>query len=197
MADPASLEQLHEAAISRFGDLDILVNNVGRSAAGPAIDVTDESWETDLNVKLLAHIRLARLVVPGMRRRGGGVIVSVLAIMGKHPSAASAPTSVSRAAGIAMVKGLSRDLAGDNIRVNSVCVGIIKSEQHDRRWRSQQGAVSRDDFYAMEAAKRNVPLGRTGEAEEAAAAVVFLASQAASYITGVALNVDGGASYVV
>ncbi|HEY2238542.1 MAG TPA: SDR family oxidoreductase [Streptosporangiaceae bacterium] len=196
VTDPAALQRLHDEATARFGGLDILVNNVGGSSRGPALDISDEAWETDLSLKLMAHVRMARIAVPGMRSRGGGAIVSVLGIVGKHPSAQSTPTSVSRAAGLAYAKALSRDLAPDNIRVNCVCVGVIKSEQHDRRWRGQQDQLSRDEFYDRLAATRGVPMGRTGEAGEAAAAIAFLVSGAASYITGAALNVDGGSSHV-
>jgi NAD(P)-dependent dehydrogenase (short-subunit alcohol dehydrogenase family) len=131
-----------------------------------------------------------------MRRREGGAIVSVLGIVGKHPTGKSTPTSVSRAAGLAYAKALSRDLAPDRIRVNCVCIGLVKSEQHDRKWRAAEDQAGRDEFYDHLAAGRDIPLGRAGEAHEAAAAIAFLASDAASYITGVALNVDGGSSFV-
>jgi 3-oxoacyl-[acyl-carrier protein] reductase len=196
VTNPASLQQLHDEVTARFGGLDILVNNVGGSSRGSAVEISDEAWETDLSLKLMAHVRMARIAVPGMRSRGGGAIVSVLGIVGRHPSAQSVPTSVSRAAGLAFAKALSRDVALDNIRVNCVCVGVIKSEQHDRRWRGQQGQLSRDSFYDQLATSRDVPMGRTGEATEAAAAIAFLVSGPASYITGAALNVDGGSSHV-
>jgi 3-oxoacyl-[acyl-carrier protein] reductase len=195
--DPDDLVALRDAAVERFGGVDVLVNNAGTSARGPAMEVTDEAWQRDLDLKLMAHIRMARLVVPSMRERGGGAVVSVLSIGGKHPDAGSTPTAVSRAAGMAFVKALSRDLGPDAIRVNAVCIGLIESEQHERRWRAEGEGRSRADFYDAMARTRGVPLGRTGRAEEAASAIAFLASDAASYVTGVALNIDGGASYVV
>ena len=194
--DPDALSALRDAAVERFGGIDILVNNAGTSVRGHALEVPDEAWRADLDLKLMAHVRLARLVVPSMRSRGGGAVVSVLSIAGKHPGAESTPTAVSRAAGIAFVKALSHDLAPE-IRVNAVCIGLVESGQHDRRWEAAADGTSRAEFYDAMARDRGVPLGRTGRSEEAAAAIAFLASDAASYITGVALNVDGGASYVV
>lgn len=108
----------------------------------------------------------------------------------KHPGAKSLPTSVSRAAGIALTKALSKDLAEHRILVNTVCVGVIKSGQHERR--AQKLGVSLEQHY-LDIGK-NVPLGRVGEADEAAYAIVFLASSLASYITGTSINVDGGTS---
>jgi 3-oxoacyl-[acyl-carrier protein] reductase len=195
--DPDGLARLHGAAVERFGGIDILVNNAGTSARGHAVEVDDAAWQDDLDLKLLAHIRMARLVVPTMRARGGGAVVSVVGIVGRHPSAGSSPTSVSRAAGIAYAKALSRDVASDRIRVNVVCIGVVESAQNDRRWRAAGDGRTREEFYADLARDFQVPLGRTGQAEEAAAAIAFLASDAAGYITGAALNVDGGASHVV
>jgi 3-oxoacyl-[acyl-carrier protein] reductase len=196
-ADPEALVALRDAAVERFGGIDVLVNNAGTSARGHALETGDEVWRADLDVKLMAHVRLARLVVPSMRERGGGSVVGVLSIAGRHPDAASTPTSVSRAAGLAFTKALSRDLGPDGIRVNAVCIGTVESDQHDRRWRAAGNGRSRAEFYATLARNQGVPLGRTGRAEEAAAAIAFLASDAASYVTGAALNVDGGASHAV
>jgi 3-oxoacyl-[acyl-carrier protein] reductase len=145
----------------------------------------------------MAHIRMARLVAPSMRQRGGGAIVSVVSIGGRAPEAGSAPTSVSRAAGLAYVKLLSRDLAGDRIRVNAVCIGLVESAQNDRWWRAAGSGRSREEFFADLVHTRKVPLGRIGRAEEAAAAISFLASSAAGYVTGTAINVDGGLSHVL
>ncbi len=196
VSDPAALERLRDEAVARFGAVDILVNNAGGGARAHALSVSDAEWAHDLDLKLMAHVRLARLVAPVMADRGGGAIVNVASIHGRHPGAESVPTAVSRAAGLAFAKALSRDLGRHNIRVNTVCIGVVKSEQHDRRWRSAGGQVSRDDFYRELAERRGVPLGRTGEADEAARAIAFLASDAASYVSGIAMNVDGGAAYV-
>jgi len=188
------LERLVERVRRELGTPTLLANNAGTSAAGAFPTVTDERWAADIDLKLMAAIRLSRLVVADMKEAGGGSIVNVTAIAGKHPGAGSMPTSVSRAAGIALTKGMSKDLAADNIRVNAVCIGLVKSGQISRAAAARGGGDPAAGYAAMGA---NVPLGRVGEAEEAGRVVAFLLSEAASYITGVAVNIDGGMSSAV
>ena len=188
------LERLVATVTERLGTPTLLVNNAGTSAAGSFAAVTEERWESDLDLKLMAAIRLSRLVVPLMQEAGGGSIVNVTAIAGKHPGAGSMPTSVSRAAGIALSKGMSKDLAASNIRVNAVCIGLVKSGQISRAANARGAGDEAAGYAAMGA---NVPLGRVGEAEEAGRVIAFLLSEAASYITGVAVNIDGGMSSAV
>lgn len=192
---PEDIERCIERVKAELGVPTLLVNNAGTSAAGAFPNVSDETWASDIDLKVMAAIRASRLVVPFMREAGGGAIVNVTAIAGKHPAAGSMPTSVSRAAGIALTKGMSKDLAADNIRVNAVCIGLIKSRQIGRAALARSGGKSADEGYAAMGAV--VPLGRVGESDEAANAIVFLLSQAASYITGIALNIDGGMSSAV
>ncbi|MCH7745194.1 MAG: SDR family oxidoreductase, partial [Chloroflexi bacterium] len=148
--------------------------------------------------KLFGAIRCSRLAIPHMKAQGGGRIINITTPGGKAPAPRSVPTSVSRAAGIALTKEMSKDYAQDNILVNTVCIGLIKSGQHERRWEQQNAqnpSLTLDNWYD-DMAKR-VPLGRVGEAEEAGDLIAFLASNRASYITGVAINIDGGTSSVV
>ena len=103
------------------------------------------------------------------------------------------PTSISRAAGIAITKGLSKDLAKDNILVSTVCIGLVKSGQHGRRFdarKQSEPSLTEDAFYDQLATARSVPLGRVAEAEEAGDVIAFLASERASYLTGIAVNID-------
>ncbi|HEY7139050.1 MAG TPA: SDR family NAD(P)-dependent oxidoreductase [Methylomirabilota bacterium] len=194
---PGDLEALVSSTVERFGRLDILVNNAGTSAARGFDTVDDAAWQADLELKLFAAIRGVRLSVPHMRRAGGGRIVNVLNTGAKAPAARSLPTSVSRAAGLALTKALSKELAPDGILVNAVLIGLVKSGQWERRWTSQGRAGTLDDFYARMAREREVPLGRIGEADELGALVTFLVSARAAFITGVAINFDGGHSAVV
>ncbi|MEE3250457.1 MAG: SDR family oxidoreductase, partial [Chloroflexota bacterium] len=127
-------------------------------------------------------------------------IINVTNLGGRTPGPASMPTSISRAAGIAITKGLSKDLAKENILVTTVCIGLIKSGQHQRRYDARlekEPNLSLETFYGELAAGRNVPIGRVGEPEEAGDVIAFLASERASYLTGIAVNLDGGASSVV
>ena len=198
VTDPDQIKSLFDTVISTYGRVDILVNNAGTSSAGHFGDVADEAWEYDLDLKLFGAIRCSRLAIPHMKNQGGGRIINITTPGGKAPRAGSVPTSVSWAAGIALTKEMSLDYASDNILVNTVCIGLIKSGQHRRRWereRADGSTASLDDWYGDMG--ENVPVGRVGEAEEAADLIAFLASDRASYITGTAINMDGGASAVV
>lgn len=193
----ADVARLIQAAVERFGRLDILVNNAGTSRALPFEQVSDADWQADLDLKLFAAIRTIRLALPHLRQAGGGSIVNVLNIGAKQPAAASVPTSVSRAAGMALTKALSKEFAPERIRVNAVLIGLVKSAQHERRWRAEGATQSLEAFYAEMVRQRGVPLGRIGEAEEVGDLIAYLCSDRAGYITGVAINMDGGAAHVV
>jgi len=195
VADPAAIERGYEAVMSAFGKIDILVNNAGTSQTGKFEEITDAIWQADLDLKLFAAIRFARLVLPQMKARRWGRIVNVLATAAKAPRAMSAPTSVSRAAGMALTKVLAGECADDNVLVNAVLVGRIVSDQIARRHRAAGTNVPLAAFVREQGA--GIPLGRMGEAEEFANLTCFLASDAASYITGTAINIDGGLSPTV
>lgn len=195
---PDDVERLVATAVERFGGLSILVNNAGTSRGGPFEAATDDIWQEDLDVKLFGAIRATRAALPHLREADGGSVVNLLNIGAKQPGARSVPTSVSRAAGLGLTKALSKELASDKIRVNAVLIGLIKSGQHERRWRAQGDGQSLDEFYArMARDPRPIPLGRVGEAEEAGDLIAFLSSPRAAYITGVAINLDGGESGAV
>jgi NAD(P)-dependent dehydrogenase (short-subunit alcohol dehydrogenase family) len=196
VAKAQPIAETWKKVVADFGKVDIVVNNAGISHAKAFDKVTDEDWQGDLDLKLFAAIRLCRLALPGMRERKWGRIVNVLNIGAKAPGADSTPTSVSRAAGLALTKALSKENAPHNVLVNSMLVGLIESDQWARRHKSQGGGTSYEEFVAG-MAKGRIPLGRMGKAEEFARMACFLCSDAGSFITGVAINVDGGASPVV
>jgi NAD(P)-dependent dehydrogenase (short-subunit alcohol dehydrogenase family) len=188
----ADVERFVAEVAARFGRIDILVNNAGTANARPFEAVDDALWSADLDLKLHAAVRTIRAALPLLKREGGRII-NITTPAGKHPGAGSLPTSVSRAAGIALTKALSKDLAQYRILVNTVCVGSIKSGQQERM--AQARKLTAEQHYAEQG--KNVPLGRVGEAEEVANVVAFLASSASSYVTGASINVDGGVSAVV
>jgi 3-oxoacyl-[acyl-carrier protein] reductase len=191
----APIQKAYDQVMSEFGKVDIYVNNAGQSTRGPSETLTDEMWHADLDLKLFAQIRFCRLVLPQMKTRKWGRIISVLNIGAKAPGADSAPTSVSRAAQMAFTKALSMEGAPYNVLANSLHVGVIVSDQIVRRHKREGANVSLEAFIAE--AGRGVPMGRMGRAEEFANVATFLASDAASYVTGCAINVDGGRSPVV
>ncbi|WP_018752702.1 SDR family NAD(P)-dependent oxidoreductase [Paenibacillus sanguinis] len=184
-----------EQAAGEFGGIDILVNNAGTSAAQPFDQLDTADWTADLELKLFGGIHFARAAIPHMRKAGGGSILNVTAIGGKTPGASSLPTSVSRSAGLALTKAMSKDLARDHIRVNAVCIGLIRSAQIERRWQKVAPQLTWEQFAADP--RHGIPLGRIGDAEEAARVITFLVSAAASYVTGTAVNIDGGTSTVL
>jgi len=179
-----------ETAKRAFGQIDILVNNAGTSQRAPFEKISDDDWQADLELKLFAAIRLCRLTLPEMRSRRWGRVINVLNTGAKAPPAEGAPTAVSRAAGLALTKTLAGEYAPYNVLINSLHVGRIESDQWVRRHAKQGGGNSLELFYAEMG--KSIPMGRVGKAEEFANMACFLASDAGSYVTGTAINVDGG-----
>ena len=193
MSKAADIDRFMKAVIERFGRLDILVNNAGTSMRGAFLELDDGMWSADIELKVFGAIRCTRLAVPHMKKQGGGRIVNITISSAKQPGAQSMPTSVSRAAGLAITKALSKEFAADNILVNTVCIGKIKSGQHERRFKKE--GISAEEYYSKTA--KDIPMKRVGEAEEVANVITFLVSDAASYVTGSSINLDGGISGVL
>ncbi|HTD58472.1 MAG TPA: SDR family oxidoreductase [Solirubrobacteraceae bacterium] len=188
------LARFVEQALARWGRIDGVVNNAGELSAGAFSDHGDEVWEQDLALKLMGAVRLTRLALPALRDCRGAV-VNTLAVSGKAPDALTTPTSVSRAAGLALTKALSRELAPEGIRVNAVLIGVIESGQLERY--AAEAGITPEAYYERMVARSGIPLGRVGRPREFADIGSFLLSSRASYITGSAINLDGGLCPVV
>ncbi len=195
IATAEGCERAFAAAERALGGVDILVNNAGTSQRGPFLEVSDALWQSDLDLKLFAAIRLARLCWPGMEARRWGRIINVLNIGAKAPPAEGAPTAVSRAAGMALTKVQANEGAKHNILVNAMLVGIIESDQWVRRHAADQRNITWEEW--KEEMGRPIPVGRLGRPEEFAGLALYLCSQLGGYVTGTAINVDGGRSPVV
>src|SRR5215216_937385 len=193
VAVAADIRRVYDETMAAFGKIDIVVNNAGESRTGAFEEITEEIWREDFDQKLFAAIRLTRLVWPQMKERRWGRIINVLNIGAKAPRPGSAPTSVTRAAGMTLTKVLAGEGAPHNVLVNALLVGTIESDQWQRRADAQ--GLGLQEY--LKPAGKEVPLGRVGRAEEFANLACFLVSDAASYITGTAINVDGGRSPVV
>jgi 3-oxoacyl-[acyl-carrier protein] reductase len=193
VAVAADIQRAYGEAIKALGDIDIVVNNAGTSATGTFEKLTDDILQQDFDQKLFAAIRLTRLVWPQMKERKWGRVINVLNIGAKAPRGGSAPTSITRAAGMALTKVLAHEGAPHNILVNALLVGFIEADQHVQA--AKKAGIDLKDYVAARA--KDIPLGRIGRAEEFANIACFLASDAGSYITGTAINVDGGRSPVV
>jgi NAD(P)-dependent dehydrogenase (short-subunit alcohol dehydrogenase family) len=183
-----------EAAVARWGQIDGVVNNAGALAAGVFADHDDATWENDLSLKLMGAVRLTRLALPALRE-SQGTVLNTLAISGKAPDALTTPTSVSRAAGLALTKALSRELAPEGIRVNAILIGVIESGQLERY--AADAGITPQDYYERMVSSSGIPLGRVGHPQEYANLAAFLLSSRASYVTGAAVNLDGGLCPVV
>jgi 3-oxoacyl-[acyl-carrier protein] reductase len=190
---PDDVKRIYDETIKTFGKVDILVNNAGVSRTGAFETLTDERMQEDLDQKFFAALRMTRLVWPQMKERRWGRIINVLNVGAKAPRAGSAPTSISRAAGMALTKVLSGEGAPHNVLVNALLVGLIEADQHVQA--AKRTGVAIDEYMAQRA--KTIPLGRMGKAEEFANMACFLVSDQGGYITGTATNVDGGTSPVV
>jgi NAD(P)-dependent dehydrogenase (short-subunit alcohol dehydrogenase family) len=197
VSDPSSIERVFRTISENTPGVDILVNNAGSSLRSPFLDMDRGLLNADLDLKLHAAVRFAQLVIPHMQRQRWGRIINIVSVNAKAPAAASAPTTLSRAAGIALTKAMANEFARDNILVNALCIGLIKSDQWVREHGRLHPDLSFEDYLQLKARQNNIPLGRLGEAEEVANVACFLASDAGSYVTGAAINVDGGRSPVV
>jgi len=190
---PEDVQRVVDETRAAFGHVDVLVNNAGDAWMGRSVDTTEEEWAYTLDVNLYSAIRFTRSVVPHMRSRGGGRIINISSVSGHTMMPATVDYQTAKAGLIAFSKSMSIDLAPDNILVNCVCPGPIRTPLWDRLADSLVGQFgdSREDVY-QNVAGQFVTLGRHGDAEEVAAVVVFLASERASYVCGVAYDVDGG-----
>ena len=186
------IESTFNQVVGDFGKIDIVINNAGYAQAGEFVSITDSEWQYDFDLKLMAAVRLSRLAFPGMKERKWGRIINILNTLAKTPSAGSAPTSVTRAAGMALTKVLAGEGAPYNILVNALNIGRIKSDQIQRAYDRSESDMSFDEFVAN--AGKRIPLGRMGEAVECANLACLLCSDAGGYISGTAINVDGNLS---
>lgn len=174
-----------------FGGIDILVNAAGQSVMGYFFDVTDEQWEQQIQLKYFAIIYAVKAVHPYLVKRGGGRIININATLAKEPERHMIATAATRAGLLNLSKTLSQELASDNILVNSVSLGLIRTDQWERRRLKNSPDMNADDYYTDLAKKRNIPLGRVGEAEEVASVILFLSSEKASYVSGSTIETAG------
>jgi 3-oxoacyl-[acyl-carrier protein] reductase len=185
LSDKESVEKLVPAAEAAMGQLDILVNNAGLTRDGLFMRMKDEDWDTVIAVNLTATFRLARAAVKGMMKRRYGRIVSITSIVGVTGNPGQGNYAASKAGMIGMTKSLAAEVASRNITVNCVAPGFIESPMTDALNDKQKEAIL-----------GNVPAGKLGQGADVAAAVAYLASAEAQYVTGQTLHVNGGMAMI-
>jgi 3-oxoacyl-[acyl-carrier protein] reductase len=192
IADPASVQTVVQDVESRYGAVDIAVLNAGGPPPGRVVDVTDEQWRAAYELLVLGPLRLARLVLPGMAARGFGRIVFVTSTAVRQPQPDLATSVVLRAATTSAAKLLSREFAAQGVTVNCVAPGATDTDRRRQILTNLADTTGRpyDDLDATD--RDQIPAGRAGRPGEIAAAVAFLASDAAGYVNGTVLTVDGG-----
>ena len=188
---PDQVDAFYDAALAKFGRVDGVVNNAGRSAGTPVATSSDEEWREDFDLKVVSALHLVRRALPALAETHGSVL-NVLAILARTPPVNSTPSSATRAAGLALTKALAHEAGPMGVRVNAILIGLIESGQWVRRAASTGQSV--EQFYEAVASASPIALGRFGRAEEFADLATYLLSERASYVTGVGVALDGGLS---
>jgi 3-oxoacyl-[acyl-carrier protein] reductase len=200
VTEPDAGERIVAECEERFGAVDVLVNNAGTSEVRPLDELTDEDWQEQWDLHVMASLRLMRAAAPRMTEERGGRIVNVCSSSGKRPSLTNAAYSVTKAAQLSLSRVFADAYADKGVLVNAVTPGPVETPLWmDKGGLADQTAkargASRDEVLA--AAREKIPLGRFGTAEEVAATIVFLCSARASNVTGAAWSVDGGSVPVI
>jgi 3-oxoacyl-[acyl-carrier protein] reductase len=194
LSEVAGVTRTVEEARRRLARIDILVNNAGAIRPGDFLQIPDEQWVADWNLKLLGYIRMARAVFPLMREQGGGRIINVVGAAARNPAATYLVGGAANAALVNFTKGLADLGAKSNILVTAVSPAATRTERWDAMIVRQAEALGKTVEQVRAESEGAYPLGRIALPEDVADLVVFLASDRASFLTGICITVDGGSS---
>lgn len=182
-----------DSVADKFGAVDILVNNAGQGRVSNWAETDDDAWRAEYELKLFSVIHPTRAFLPCLEKSDASAVVCVNALLARQPEPHMVATSSARAGVLNMVHSMAKEFAPNGIRVNSLLLGLIESGQWRRRYKEQAKPGQSFEDWAQElAAGKGIPLGRLGKPEEAAKAILFLASPMSSYITGTTLDISGG-----
>lgn len=192
--DTASVDAFVQAAVDRFGTIDVVVNNAGRSGGGPTADIADELWQDVIETNLNSVFRVTRavLTIGGMRHKDRGRIINIASTAGKQGVVLGAPYSASKHGVVGFTKALGNELAPTGITVNAVCPGYVETPMAQKVRQGYAAAYDTSEDAILEKFQAKIPLGRYSSPEEVAGLVGYLASDTAASITSQALNVCGG-----
>ncbi|MEU4089002.1 3-oxoacyl-ACP reductase FabG [Streptomyces aureus] len=192
--DTASVDAFVQAAVDRFGTIDVVVNNAGRSGGGPTADITDELWQDVIETNLNSVFRVTRAVLGtgGMRHKNRGRIINIASTAGKQGVVLGAPYSASKHGVVGFTKALGNELAPTGITVNAVCPGYVETPMAQKVRQGYAAAYDTSEDAILEKFQAKIPLGRYSTPQEVAGLVGYLASDTAASITSQALNVCGG-----
>lgn len=190
--DERSVRSFIQSVEQRFGRLDGLVNNAGGSRMRRLAETTADEWRDELELKLGGILHPTYAALPLLRRSDAAAVVNVNALLAVRPEPALAATSAARAGALNVSRTLAEELAGDGIRVNSLCLGLIDTGQWRRRYERADTELDYSSWQRKLSSERGIPLGRFGTADEVASVIGFLISQCSSYLTGATVDVSGG-----
>lgn len=191
--DPQSVARFAREVEQRFGAVDMLINNAGQGYVAHFADTPREAWLHEAELKLFGVIHPLQAFLPLLEQSEIASVTCVNSLLARQPEEHMIATSAARAALLNMTLTLSKSLIAKGVRINSILLGMVESGQWQRRYQQRQDPTeSWEQWAAAQAQRRGIPMGRLGKPEEAARALLFLASPLASYTTGAALDVSGG-----
>ena len=194
LSDHLQIKELHNKIKEKLGNIEILVNNVGGPPPGTFEKLTDEDWQKAINLTMMSALRMSHLVLPNMKEKKWGRIINISSVSVKTPVKNLFLSNSIRLGVLGWAKALSDEVGKDGITVNTVCPGSTRTNRITSLFSVTAKETGQTIEEIEEISSKNIPIGRIGEPQELAALIAFLASEKASYMTGLAIQVDGGSA---